>query len=111
MFHLRQDNKKNGLLVACAAFLVLASTLWNAQISFIVAGILLIGAIAYEIKKGTEEGRKNAIMITLVSILVASAIVVNIRFLSGEDDWTCKDGKWVQHGHPSVPMPEKPCNK
>jgi hypothetical protein len=50
-------------------------------------------------------------LIVFVSILVAGAIVVNLRFFSGEDDWMCKDGKWVQHGHPSAQMPSEPCNR
>lgn len=111
MFHFRQDNRKNGLLIAFSAFLVLASTLWSAKVSFALSAILLVVAIAYEIRKKSEEGRKNAILIAIVAFLVAGAIIVNIRFFSGEDDWMCKDGKWIQHGNPSAPMPETPCTQ
>jgi len=34
-----------------------------------------------------------------------------VRFVIGgsEDSWICVDGQWVEHGHPSAPMPEAKC--
>ena len=42
-------------------------------------------------------------------LVVAMFIVAGVRLFSGEDDWICKDGKWIQHGHPSFPAPTVEC--
>lgn len=44
-------------------------------------------------------------------IVIAIAILFTIRVFSGEDDWICVDGKWVQHGHPSAPKPTTICGE
>jgi hypothetical protein len=33
------------------------------------------------------------------------------RIVTGEDSWICKDGKWVEHGHPSSEKPNEPCEE
>jgi len=44
----------------------------------------------------------------LITVLVV--IVGFLLFLRGnEDTWICSSGHWVKHGHPSAPMPTKPC--
>lgn len=47
--------------------------------------------------------------IIVVAILVVLIAVLGIRFLSGEDDWICKNGEWIKHGNPSASKPTKPC--
>lgn len=43
-------------------------------------------------------------------IIVATAVMLGIRFFSGpEDFWACQDGQWVKHGQPGSPMPEVGC--
>jgi hypothetical protein len=36
-------------------------------------------------------------------------VLFGIRFLSGEDDWICRKGKWIPHGKPTSAAPNKPC--
>jgi uncharacterized membrane protein len=47
----------------------------------------------------------------LIIFIVFSIIVVmfTARFFSGEDDWICLNGQWVEHGHPDFPKPDKSC--
>ncbi|MFA5197499.1 MAG: hypothetical protein WC437_03700 [Patescibacteria group bacterium] len=46
----------------------------------------------------------------VMAIFVAGLIVVaGVRFLSGEDNWVCKDGKWVRHGNPAAEKPTSKC--
>jgi hypothetical protein len=48
------------------------------------------------------------VVVGAVTILV---IVVGLTLLvrGNEDTWICTNGNWVKHGHPSAPMPTKPC--
>jgi len=52
---------------------------------------------------------RQSLYIALLSALVALAVIINVRFFSPEDDWTCQSGKWVAHGHPSAAAPTTPC--
>ena len=36
-------------------------------------------------------------------------LTVCIRLFSGEDDWICVDGAWIEHGHPSSAQPTAEC--
>jgi len=54
---------------------------------------------------------KKALISGLIAFLALAAIMLGLRFFLGgpEDTWTCSEGRWVQHGRPSTPMPETPC--
>ncbi len=43
------------------------------------------------------------------SMFLVVLIFIAIRALSPEDDWLCQNGKWIEHGSPSAPMPEEEC--
>jgi len=51
------------------------------------------------------------IIFIIIFVVVLIAIWFTIRFVIGgsEDSWICKNGKWVEHGHPNPPMPTKEC--
>lgn len=49
------------------------------------------------------------ILIIVVILAVVLLIFFFLRFLSGEDNWICQNGQWVEHGNPSSSMPEKAC--
>jgi hypothetical protein len=46
-----------------------------------------------------------------IFILVIVFVAGVIRLFSGEDDWMCKNGEWIEHGHPSTPKPTGICLK
>jgi hypothetical protein len=53
---------------------------------------------------------KRSVIIVVAALLAASAIVVGVRLLGGDEDtWICSDGQWVKHGNPSSPKPTVPC--
>jgi flagellar basal body-associated protein FliL len=52
---------------------------------------------------------KKFYWIIILVLVVLFAVVFNIRFFSGEDNWVCKDGQWVKHGVPEEPMPATEC--
>jgi len=47
--------------------------------------------------------------IIITAVLVVLIALLGVRFLSGEDNWICKNGEWIKHGNPSAPKPTKPC--
>ncbi|MFA5413420.1 MAG: GerMN domain-containing protein [Patescibacteria group bacterium] len=51
----------------------------------------------------------KTILTILVVVMAIGAVVLGVRFLSGEDDWICDDGEWVKHGNPSAAKPTEPC--
>jgi spore germination protein GerM len=52
---------------------------------------------------------KKTILTILAVAVVIGAVVLGMRFLSGEDDWICDNGEWVKHGNPSAAKPTEPC--
>jgi len=54
---------------------------------------------------------KRLFLRSLLFLLVLLVVWLFVRFVIGgsEDDWICVEGQWVEHGHPSAPMPEGEC--
>lgn len=52
---------------------------------------------------------KNKKKFIIAVILVLVLVIFTIRLFSGEDDWICSNGQWIEHGHPSFPAPTVPC--
>lgn len=53
--------------------------------------------------------KRNLIIISLVIISMIGILAVRIFLGGDEDTWLCENGQWVQHGHPSAPMPTTGC--
>ncbi|HBU06541.1 MAG TPA: hypothetical protein DEB09_00480 [Candidatus Magasanikbacteria bacterium] len=53
----------------------------------------------------------KVIYIFLTIIAIFLLVIVGLRFFVGgdEDAWLCENGQWIQHGHPSEPMPDEIC--
>lgn len=43
------------------------------------------------------------------SLALLTIIIIIVRLISGEDDWICQDGRWIKHGKPNAPIPQKEC--
>lgn len=56
-----------------------------------------------------EEKRKSNTKLIIAIIILILFIIFSVRFLSGEDNWVCKDGKWQKHGNPNSPQPIEQC--
>jgi uncharacterized membrane protein len=48
-----------------------------------------------------------SLSVGIVAVLLF--LLIGARLFSGEDDWICSNGQWIQHGHPSFPAPQEPC--
>ena len=52
---------------------------------------------------------KKKIIIGLSIVILILIVLTGMRIFFGEDSWICASNGWVQHGHPSAPMPKTPC--
>ncbi|MFH0818594.1 MAG: DUF2178 domain-containing protein [Patescibacteria group bacterium] len=52
---------------------------------------------------------KKGIYIVFGVGIILVLLIGMLRFFNGEDDWICKEGKWVAHGHPQSAMPISEC--
>jgi uncharacterized membrane protein len=70
--------------------------------------MLLYSAIFrfYNKIKFTDKKVTYLILVLLLFLVVA---IAGLRLFSGEDDWNCQNGQWIQHGHPSFPAPTIEC--
>jgi len=94
-----------GIIVFIEAFFI-----WEA--TPIVFGSLMLGSFlpvlfSYLLFKKKEHLMKRIIL----GIIIALVLLAGMRTISGEDDWICKDGKWVMHGKPSSIRPTTNCIK
>jgi len=48
-------------------------------------------------------------VLIMAIIILVILIVIFILKVGSEDSWMCVAGQWVQHGHPSAPMPNWSC--
>lgn len=92
-----------GILTLAEAFFI-----WYAPA--VIFGSILLAVIlpmVYSFLLYKKAAKKmKFVFLGLVVLILALAF---LRGVSGEDDWMCKDGQWVQHGNPSAPMPVKAC--
>ena len=88
--------------------LVEAYVIWYAPV-VIFGGIMLASLLptiySFLLYKNSAYKMKYVYAILLGLMF----LVFTIRFISGEDDWICQNGEWVQHGHPSAPQPVTRC--
>lgn len=63
------------------------------------------------VKVMDKTSLKRKILTALGIVMIIMIIMAGLRLLSGEDDWTCQNGEWVQHGHPDFPAPTIECKK
>jgi len=55
--------------------------------------------------KDKTEIVKNPAYLIIAIIILLVLLLAGIRLFSGEDNWMCQNGQWIEHGHPAAPMP------
>ena len=71
--------------------------------------LMLLYAFIFRYHQRVKFMAKKKILLLTGSIILLAAFVFGIRLLSGEDNWICQDGRWVEHGHPDFPAPQTEC--
>lgn len=71
--------------------------------------MMLYAVIAKAYQKPIKANPHFWFSLVIGIVVVFGFIVMGLRLFSGEDNWVCKDGQWIEHGHPSFPMPTEAC--
>jgi uncharacterized membrane protein len=88
--------------------LVEAVFIWNAA-PVIFGGIMFASFLPMLYSFLLFKGKAHYMKYVHIGIAVIVVVLFGIRFLSGEDDWICRKGKWIPHGKPTSAAPNKPC--
>jgi uncharacterized membrane protein len=52
---------------------------------------------------------KKTIYTVIIIIIVIILAIASLRLFSGEDNWVCQNGQWIEHGHPDFLAPTIEC--
>ena len=96
---------------------IIESIVWLTSGAIIFAVVFLIAIVpmiySYLLYRGkgnvNSKIMRSFVLLIAVVMFASAAIAAGFRLLSSEDEWICNNGQWVQHGHPSSPMPTEPC--
>jgi uncharacterized membrane protein len=78
-------------------------------LAFSTCILMLLYAAIFRYNNRVYFTNRKIIYTILISILFLVLAVITVRVFSGEDDWICKDGQWIEHGKPSFPAPKVEC--
>lgn len=56
--------------------------------------------------KFTNNKSRYILLAIILSIFLG---IFTLRLFSGEDNWVCQNGQWVEHGHPDFAAPKSIC--
>jgi len=78
-------------------------------LAFSTCLLMLVYAAIFRYYNHFKLSNKKTIYLVLVVALFFAVMIISLRVFSGEDNWTCQEGTWQKHGHPSFPAPSVPC--
>lgn len=78
-------------------------------LAFSTVILMLINAIIFRYHNKFKFSDRKLVFIAIAVAIFLAVTVLSLRVFSGEDDWMCQDGQWVEHGHPSFPAPSIEC--
>jgi len=86
-----------------------------ATLAYSTCFLMLVYALIFRfynnVKVMDKTSIKGKVLTALGIVIIIMIIMAGLRLLSGEDDWMCQEGVWVQHGHPDFPAPSVECKK
>lgn len=93
-----------------AGIVILAEAYFLAETPVLVLGSLFIAA-GLPILYSFLLFKKSLYLMRFVYALFIGLVlaVFGLRLAAGEDNWICRQGQWVQHGHPNAAKPTTPC--
>lgn len=107
-----------GWIAVLAMFLLLSRRGFNPSyepiaytLAYSTCFLMLMYALVFRYYSKFALYSKKTLYILVASIIILVALVAGLRLFSGEDDWICVNGQWVEHGHPSFPAPTVECRK
>ncbi|MDD3190767.1 MAG: DUF2178 domain-containing protein [Candidatus Pacebacteria bacterium] len=79
------------------------------MLAFSTCILMFTYALIFRYYNRVKFSYKKLIYSVLILAVFLGMFVSAARLLSGEDDWICDNGQWVQHGHPDFPAPDIKC--
>jgi uncharacterized membrane protein len=106
-------------LLACLAFFVLYALrdlnpyyeTIALTLAYSVCFLILLNGLIFRFNSRARTKKQKNLFIILEVICLLVLIIAGLRLFSGEDNWICQNGQWIEHGHPSFPAPEVECRK
>lgn len=78
-------------------------------LAFSTCMLMLTYAVIFRYFDRVSFSDKRLIYSVFVLALFLGLFIAGARIFSGEDDWICQNGQWVEHGHPDFPAPQVEC--
>jgi uncharacterized membrane protein len=78
-------------------------------LAFSICILMLLYAVIFRFYHKITFSDKKTLYAVLVLIGFLIFAIATLRVFSGEDNWMCQNGQWVQHGHPDFPAPQIEC--
>ena len=71
--------------------------------------LMLIYSLIFKFQSRAKFTKDKNKFILFVIILAIFTAIFTLRFFSGEDNWVCQNGQWVEHGSPDFAAPKSIC--
>ncbi|MFA5130635.1 MAG: DUF2178 domain-containing protein [Patescibacteria group bacterium] len=80
-----------------------------AVLSYGTCALLILYAVIARYYGNIIEAKNGKLRWIAIIVVLAIVLIAGIRIFSGEDDWICSNGQWIEHGHPDFAAPTTPC--
>lgn len=79
-------------------------------LAYSVCSLMIFYSLIFKYLQSNSPLKKNKTLTIFLAIVIGLIVVIiNVRLLSGEDNWVCQKGQWIKHGQPDLPMPSQLC--
>jgi uncharacterized membrane protein len=78
-------------------------------LAFGTALLMVIYSFLFKYYNRFKWSEHKVPFILMMTIILLIAVVAMIRLYSGEDNWVCSNGQWIEHGHPDFAKPTVDC--
>ena len=78
-------------------------------LAFSTCLLMFIYSFIFKFQNKTKFTKNKTKFIAFIIVLSIFLSIFTLRLFSGEDNWVCQNGQWVQHSHPDFSAPTVPC--
>ena len=71
--------------------------------------LMFVYSLIFKFQSRAKFTKDKNKFILFTIVLVVFTAIFTLRFFSGEDNWVCQNGQWVEHGHPDFAAPKSIC--
>jgi len=80
-------------------------------LAYSVCGLMLLYSLLFRYYSQISLMSNKIYYLIVGAIILLVFVVAGLRLFSGEDNWICENGQWIQHGHPEASMPTTICQQ